>query len=133
MAISTDDYVSISDFLGRYCWLIDEGEVDDWVALWTEDGAFMATGMELVGREKLKLIHQQASASGRGTTRHVACNLHCDYGPSRDTVQARLYNYVTNWSNNNKPPLLAVCKATIIRDGQGWKMKRNDVTMLRAG
>ncbi|MCB2075671.1 MAG: nuclear transport factor 2 family protein [Novosphingobium sp.] len=40
MPVSTDDYASISDFLARYCWLVDESDGDGWAALWSEDGVF---------------------------------------------------------------------------------------------
>ena len=37
MPVSTDDYVSVSDFLGRYAWRVDAGDAEGWAALWTED------------------------------------------------------------------------------------------------
>ena len=38
MPVSTEDYVSISDHFARYCWAVDEGDEDGWIALWAEDG-----------------------------------------------------------------------------------------------
>jgi len=131
MGISVEDYVSLSDFLGRYCWLVDEGDEAGWTALWTEDGAFVGMGPQPIqGREALKAIPRMSAASGPGSLRHEVSNLHCRYGESRDVVHARLYNHVTDWSKGGSPRVMAVCEATLVRDGDDWKMKRNDVRMF---
>jgi len=127
--ISTDDYVSIVNFMGNYCWLVDEGDADGWAALWTEDGAFVGGGLNLVGHEQLKSIPRSSEQSGQ--LRHAMANLHCRYGETRDIVHMRLYNHVTNWSQGGAPVVMAVCEAVILRDGDSWKVKRNDVRMLR--
>jgi hypothetical protein len=84
----------------------------------------------LVGREQLKVVPRRSMSAGAGLMRHVAANLHCRYGETRDLVHARLYNYVTNWSKGGAPVVMAVCNAILVRDGDDWKMKRNDARML---
>jgi 3-phenylpropionate/cinnamic acid dioxygenase small subunit len=134
MAISTDDYVAISDLLGEYCWRVDDGDEDGWTALWTEDGEFIGFGTQpLVGRAQLAAIPRHSLKSGEGKLRHLVANFHARYGDSSDIVQARLYNYVTNWAKGGAPVVIAVCEMVLVRDGGSWKIKRNDARMLSAG
>jgi hypothetical protein len=133
MAISTDDFVAIQDLMGHYCWLVDEGDEAGWTALWTEDGTFVGFGPQpLVGREQLAAIPRHSLSTGQGLLRHKLANLHARYGDSKDTVHARLYNHVTDWSKGGAPVVLAVCEVILVRDGDTWKIKRNDARMLRA-
>lgn len=130
--VSVEDYIAISDFWGRYCWMVDENRADEWVALWTEDGVFTGMGPEpLVGREALRAIPAASFAQSGGAMRHAYANLYLDYGETKDVVIAHLYNMVTNWKSGGAFQVMAVCKATLVRDGDGWKVKRNDVVMWR--
>jgi len=132
MPVSTDDYASISDFWGRYCWAVDENRADDWVGLFTEDGVFTGFGPEpLVGREALKAIPASSFALSGGAMRHAYANLYLEYGETRDEVVAHLYNMVTNWKSGGSFQVMAVCKAQMVRDGASWKVKRNDAVMMR--
>lgn len=130
MPISTEDYVSISDHLGRYCWAVDEGEADEWASLWTEDGVFAGVMPEPVeGREGLRQI--PLNAGGRdGPMRHMICNLTCEYQGGKDTVFARYYNLVSNWAEGAKLTTMALSRVVLVRNGDGWLIKRNDTTML---
>ena len=134
MAISTDDYVAISDHLGRYCWLVDSGDEEGWAALWTEDGAFTGVTPEpVIGREALKTIPRFEKQAANGRMRHLIGSLHCDYiGGDRNTVRARYYNLVTNWVQGGAFTCMAVCDAVIVRSGEGWLVKRNDTLTFTA-
>ncbi len=132
MPISTEDYVSVSDLLGSYCWRVDEGDADEWLKLWTDDGTFAgATPEPLVGHDQLRIIVGLSNQSN-GNMRHMMGNLHCTYGETQDTILARFYNFVTDWTNGGAFRVLAVCNATIVRSGDGWKVKRNDARLLGA-
>jgi len=134
MAISTDDYVSISDCIGRYFWVVDDGDIEAWVALWTEDGVMVGLTPEpLVGHDQIRIIPERAYAPGHNETRHMLANLHCDYGETRDVVRARYYTYISDWSLGGAPRLIALSDATLVRTGEGWKMKRNDSRVMRGG
>jgi hypothetical protein len=66
MPISTEDYVAVSDHLARYCWGVDEGDEDGWIALWTEDGVFTGVTPEpVVGRENLRQVVRMGQATIR--------------------------------------------------------------------
>lgn len=130
MPVTTEDFVAISDHLGRYCWAVDDGDEEGWVALWTEDGVFTgATPEPCVGREALKGVPRYEKQLANGRMRHQTGNLHCDYVESdRDTVRARYYNLVTLWVDTPKFTAMAVCEAILVRNGSGWLIKRNDTT-----
>jgi len=130
--VSTEDHVAISDQLGRYCWLIDHGERSAWLALWAKDGVFAgATPEPLVGHEALGgIVDMVFDGAGGRRMRHVFGNLHCDYLESEDVVRARFYNEITNWTDGGKLVELVICEATLVREGGGWLIKRNEFTRL---
>ena len=132
MPVTTDDYVSISDLLGRYCWRVDEGDEEGWAALWTEDGVFTGVTPEpVVGREALKAIPRDAYAGASGKLRHLVGNLHCDYQEGgTDVVIARYYNLVTNWLQGGGFTCLALSTVRLVRTGEGWLISRNDSVMF---
>ena len=128
--ITTDDYISISDHLARYCWHVDNDEADEWALLWTEDGVLTGGSEPFVGREALKGVPHAAFKAFGGKMRHFFANLHGDYGETRDTVHARYYNMVSTWEDGGKLYCLALAEAILVRDGGGWKIKREDLTIL---
>ena len=131
MPLSTEDHIAVSEHLARYCWLVDEGDEDGWVALWTEDGVFTGVTPEPVaGRAALRRIVRMGQASGPGKTRHIVANLVCDYAEGRDTVRARYYNFVTNWAQGARMQVLAMSHVVLVRDGKGWLIRRNDSEMF---
>lgn len=139
MPVSTDDYVAISDHLARYCWAVDEGDEEDWIGLWTEDGVFTGVTPEpVVGREALRMIVRMGQASGPRKTRHMVANLACDYqsGPDgqdgKDVVLARYYNFVTNWAQGGRLQVMAMSRVVLQRAGSGWLIRRNDSDVMMA-
>jgi hypothetical protein len=91
----------------------------------------MKDSMELVGHEALKGIPRLSFEKSGGKMIHMFSNLFCDYGDSRDAIIAEYYELVTNWQAGGAFQGVAICRAHLVRDGANWKMKRNDVTMLR--
>lgn len=132
--LTTDDFCSVQEFWANYCWLIDEGQSEDWAALWAEDGVFTGVAPEpLVGHESLLSFAKGVfAANGDGNLRHMAGNLTCKYDESRDAVKARFYNFVTLWGGlpgaGNR--VIALCEATLLRSGESWKLKSNIVRSL---
>ena len=133
--VSTDDYVAITDQMGRYCHYIDEGEAEAWAACYTPDGVFdgPATPAPVGGHAALAGFARGTAETFKGNMRHQVANLTCDYGASRDEVIARLYNLVTTWSEGGTATLMAVCKVTFVRTGEGWRIKRNAYRLLGMG
>jgi 3-phenylpropionate/cinnamic acid dioxygenase small subunit len=131
MPVSTDDHIAISDHLARYCWRVDEGDEDGWIALWAEDGVFTGISPEpVVGREALRNVVRQAQSGGPRKTRHIVANLACDYQDGRDLVLASYYNFVTNWAEGARMTVMALSKVLLERQRDGWLIRRNDTEML---
>lgn len=127
MPVSTDDYVAISDHLGRYCFAVDGGDEDGWVALWTEDGVFTGIRPEpVVGREALKDVPRDEWKQAGGKMRHLVGNLFCDYQGDENTVVAQYYNFVSSYMDGGRFTCMAICKVLLVRSGKGWLIKRND-------
>ncbi len=135
--LTTDDWVSVRDFIGRYNWAVDEGQVEEWVSMWLPDGKFYGVWEEPIsGEEQLREMARQTvndplKRYGAGMMRHAASNLHCDYLNTKDIVRARFYNHVTIWGEGSRDLTLAVTEMTLIRQtGGGWKVRSNRVRML---
>lgn len=132
--ISTDDWVSISDFMGEYCHRVDEGDGDGWAAMFTPDGEFAGfTPEPLVGPDQLRLIPINAYKDyGEGQMRHVFVNLTAVYGESKDVVEAKFYNYVSVWGGVPAAGnfVMALCNATFLRNGDSWLIKSNRLRLL---
>lgn len=131
MPIGTDDFVSVQDFFGRYCWYIDEGDADAWLGLWAEDGEFTGLGAEVRGHAALRVIPTNSGRPG-GPMRHTIANLHCDYAEATDKVIARYYNMVTHWETSGAFTAMAMSTVTLRRNGKTWLIERSDTVMLPA-
>ncbi|HEY3653775.1 MAG TPA: nuclear transport factor 2 family protein [Steroidobacteraceae bacterium] len=126
MAVATEDFVAISDHLGRYCLATDGNDPDGWVALWAEDGVFIGIGAgPIVGHAALREVLRKEWDAGL-RMRHLIGNLHCDYQGGKNTVLARYYNLVTNWAQGASFRCMAQCQVLLVRNGDGWLIKRND-------
>jgi SnoaL-like domain len=132
--LTTDDWVSISDFMGEYCWRVDEGDGDGWAALFTPDGVFSGAFPEpLVGPAQLRMVPINAYKDGnQGMMRHLVANLTCRYGETRDVVHAKLYNYVSMWGGvpGAGNLVMALCRVTFVRSGDSWLIKENAAKIL---
>ena len=91
--VDADDYARILNLMGLYQHLVDDGDEDGWVDLFTEDGAFLglSKGGSLVGREALKQIPRANMTSSGGRFRHNLCSFGAQYGATRDDAAARYY------------------------------------------
>jgi SnoaL-like domain len=131
MPVTPSDYAAISDLLARYCWLIDEGDAEAWLALWADGGVFTGVSPEpFVGREALRAVVTMAQALGPGMMRHMVTNLACDYVDGEDRVLAAYYNLVTRWNDGAQIALLALSRVQLVRSGSSWLIARNDSTLL---
>lgn len=127
MPVSTEDYLAIADLLGRYCWRLDAGDGDGWADLWTDDGFIAGVGPDSVsGRATLREVPISIMQRCGGAEVHRTANLCCDYGETRDTINASFYNDVSTWlpSGPGKPLLFARCEMTVSRAATGWRITR---------
>jgi hypothetical protein len=131
MPVSAEDYVAISDSLARYCWTLDNGDEDGWVALWREGGTLLGVGPNpLVGREALRhVVRKFGEYAGR--RRHMAGNLFCDYGEDRNAINAKFYNLISEWSDaGGTAALFAIGETTYICEDRRWLIDRSELRMM---
>lgn len=126
--VTLEDRAEISDVLARYCFFVDEGESDAWADLWTEDGVFAGVTREPIrGREALRQVPVWSLSGG---CRHKLVNMIPEYGESEDEMIVRCYNFVTSWLDDARFNSLAVARYHLVRQGDTWKIKSNQVRMM---
>jgi 3-phenylpropionate/cinnamic acid dioxygenase small subunit len=92
MSDSADDRGEIENLLARYCELFDSGDMDGYVALFTD--AHIANHFASSdGPEELREFFERNGLfyDGKPQTRHVITNLHVEVAPDRLHAQARSY------------------------------------------
>lgn len=134
--VSAEDFALISNLMGRYQYLVDSGDEDGWVELFTEDGAFQGLGPEADerhrGREGLKGVVRMNMANGGGRFRHNICSLSAEYGESADEAHARYY-MIGAITPPGQPTRIAAqidVLTHLLRIGGEWKIRTNTMTQL---
>jgi hypothetical protein len=126
--VRSADYIAISDFVARYCWLVDHGRADEWVGLWTSDGVFIGAGPDpVVGREALRAVVEHVV---RSKMRHHYGNLYCEYLGDENTVRARYYNQITRWEAGGSLMSLVLTELTLVRSDDSWLIKLNSSAIV---
>jgi hypothetical protein len=128
--ISVEDWVDISNLLGKYQWLVDECDEDGWSGLFTEDGVFEGLGPIFRGREELKQI-PRASTQFNGFARHLPGSLWMEYGATQDEVLVRLYTMISMWAPEPQFLQFALATMHLVRRDGGWLVKSNTIKCLR--
>jgi hypothetical protein len=134
--VSPEDFAALSNLMGRYQYLVDAGDEEGWVELFTEDGAFQGLGPEadeqFRGREGLKGVVRMNVGNGGGRMRHNMTSFSAEYGDSTDEAHARYY-MVGIVTPPGQPAQIAVQVDVhthfVCVDGE-WKIKTNRMTQL---
>jgi uncharacterized protein (TIGR02246 family) len=131
--ISVEDWVAISNLIGEYYWRVDENDAEGWADLFTPDGAFIGLGQDFRGREGLKQVPALYAPMG-GRLRHSPAAIWIEYGATRDEALAKYHTLVTTWMPEPGPELMemALCDLTLTRVDGSWKIRANNVTLLRS-
>jgi hypothetical protein len=129
--ISVEDWVSISNLIGRYYWLVDENDAEPWADLFTPDGVFIALGQEFHGTERLREVPGLQAPLG-GRLRHSPAAIWIQYGATPDEALARYHAVVTTWLPEPGPQLMgmALCDMSLTRIGGAWKIRSNTVRLM---
>jgi ketosteroid isomerase-like protein len=83
--VSTDVEAAIRRLLARFCQLVDDGDFDAAVELFTEDARFIRLGEETKGRE---VIQQILVNETNGTTLHQVTNIVVSNGSQDGTYHS---------------------------------------------
>jgi hypothetical protein len=125
--ITVEDRLEALDVLARYCFFVDEGEVDAWADLWTEDGVFAGTTSEPIrDRDALRAVPIKSLAGG---CRHKLANLICKYRATENSPIARGYNFVASWIIGASIAGAAVVRCHLVRCGDTRKIRSNQVRL----
>jgi hypothetical protein len=129
--ISVEDWVEISNLIGKYQWLVDEGD-ESWADLFTEDGAFTGARDGYHGRDALQRAAALTLASFEGKMRHSPGAVWIEYGETTDEAFARYYSLVTTWFEDPGPEFfnMALCRVHLLRIDGTWKIKSNTMKGL---
>ena len=131
--MSVEDWTEIANLIGRYQWLLDEGDAAGWAALFTDDGEVLGVGQEVKGAEALKGAAAATFGGYQGRMRHSLGTLWIEHDQDRDHAIARYYALVTTWNPEPGPELfnLGRCTAELRRVDDAWKIKSNSIGSLR--
>lgn len=134
--VSPDDFAQILNLMGHYQYLVDAGDEDGWVDLFTEDGAFLGLGPEADeqhrGREGLKGIVRMNLANGGGKMRHNMCSFSAQYGSSNNEAHARYYmiGTVSPPGQGTQIAIQVDVETHLVRSDGQWKIKTNRMNQL---
>jgi hypothetical protein len=126
--VTVEDWVEISNLIGKYQWLVDEGDEDGWADLFTEDGHFGShEGQGWRGREALKEAAGMTLTHFHGRMRHSPGATWIEYGETQDEAVARYYSLVTTWFDDPGPEFfnMALCTMSLARIDGEWKIRSN--------
>ncbi|MFC6731632.1 MULTISPECIES: nuclear transport factor 2 family protein [unclassified Haladaptatus] len=75
MASSVEEFLEISQLKHEYCYRIDDGDYDEWVSLFTEDGTFGRAGQDPAeGAEGLQYFATEIFDNMYQQTAHLLSN-----------------------------------------------------------
>lgn len=104
--LSLEDRLDIQDLFSNYGYAIDDNRADDWLALFTDDGAFVAEGLgRSVGPAALRQVVEMVAAGSQGKWRHQLTNILAQAGDAPLTARVRMNGLVSDWSID--PPNLS--------------------------
>jgi ketosteroid isomerase-like protein len=94
--VNVVDRLKIDETYARYCYAVDQNDVDAYVELFTEDAIVRSPEKDLCGREDLRqsLIERAARTVGEPPTQHWICNLLVQQRGTK--VSGRCYFNVTS-------------------------------------
>ena len=113
----------IHDLLARWCWLMDAGNAEEWVLLWTDDGTFTGIPETAKGPEQLGQIPVQFHEMGGGKFRHSMSNITLEPGANADEAVAHAYSTLTDWSQGGALIGFAQVCFDLVRRDRGWKIR----------
>ncbi len=132
--ISVADYVAIQNILGKYQWLVDEGDADGWASLFTEDGVFASAFLtdHPTGHAQLKATVKETERMFGDRMRHLMGSCFMEYGATTDHVHVKYYSLVTTWKKDEGPRFFcfALYTTDLVQRDDGWKITRAATQVL---
>ncbi len=127
-------FQEIQQFYARHMRLLDQGAVEEWAGMFTEDGTFAYdTGEPITGRAHIAAAAQkrvdQLAAEGV-TRRHWLGMLEVDPEDERGVVRTRYYAVSLATERGGRPQLTASTYAedALVRHEDTWRVLHRRVT-----
>ena len=122
--VPIQDRVDIDNLFSAYTYMLDDGDTEGWITLYTEDGAFEVPGLSrFEGNGELREIAQIVTETSQGNWRHIATNVLVNPGPHEDEVNVRLRTLVTDWSTDPAGLQFNDYRGTLVRIDGHWRIK----------
>jgi len=122
--VPIQDRVDIDNLFSAYTYLMDDGDTEGWIALYTEDGTFDVPGLNrFEGKGELREIAEIVIETSQGNWRHMATNVLVTPGATNDEVAVRLRTLVTDWSVDPAGLQFNDYCGTLVRLDGHWRIK----------
>ncbi|MCK9875336.1 nuclear transport factor 2 family protein [Frankia sp. Ag45/Mut15] len=127
MSDAVADELAIRDTLVRYCHLLDDGKLDELLALFTPDAVF-AFGAEHQGTAALAAFFEKSQGTAEQRGRHVTVNTLVEIDGD-GAVAVSDFLYFGLGSPAPEPRLIGRYTDTLSRNGNRWRIARRDAVL----
>lgn len=129
MASILEEKDAIRELLARYCFHIDLGEFEDWLALFTDDGVFdLGKNGRFQGRDSLRaFLKNLPMDEGKPVLRHCVTNSIVDV--RGDTARSRSYVMVAQGKPELGLSVMGRYDDEIVKVGGAWLFKVRNVSL----
>lgn len=123
----SDPQAEISSLLGRYCWLVDHGEWDDWSRCFAPDAAFVTRGRRHEGRDPIVAFVKEELAAFE-MIRHLTHTASIEL--ASDERSARCHSYfelrAVTVRGADTVGLGAYIDRVALSDDEGWQFAERE-------
>src|ERR1700756_2051340 len=122
-ASNLEDRAAIHDLFTRYCWALDNGEIEAVVDCFTADAILKSPVIDISGRNEIRAFAGRFAAQRAAGTqfRHMITNLAVEFAGHRAHATCYLLVLITrNGASRQLPPGRYECE--LVKDGQ-WRFR----------
>ncbi len=126
--LAASDRIEIQELCARYDQTVDNGDVDGWVSLFTEDGTFESPMGAATGHDELRAFLRGYLDSGATRSARHATGVHVTEG---DGTTARHTGYLTVYETHGDAGVVATGVYTdeLAKVDGGWKLTHRQLSV----
>ncbi len=123
-----DDEDQVARTLAGYCQLLDDGDFDRWIELFTDDARLVFADQVSEGRASIRTFMERIQPpEGRG--KHITANILVDV--DGDTATAHTdYLFVRPTDQGPLPVAIGRYDDELVRDGDRWRFRQRAISLL---
>lgn len=126
------DELEIRSIVARLAQYADDGDLDDYVALFTEDAHWAMPGAPRTGRADIRAGGEARRADGAvgpgSASRHMITTVAVDVDGTDVAVADSYWLFYVETTSNPRLQLCGTYHDTFARTPEGWKLARRDIT-----